>query len=597
MSQSGSDGDPWPAPGTAQLAPGVDHEGWLPEGFVPDRDRFIVCVDVDAFYCQVEELRDPSLATRPMGVSQKYLVVTANYLARAAGVEKLMNTKEAQKRCPGLVLVPGEDLTPYRAAARKVRRVLSRFGPCQAGGLDEVFVDVTAEVLRRCRAEDPGATFVGHVYRHRRADASGGLLQGPRHRPMDVRAAPAHTEGSADVHPPPPLSALSDDGQGWVRGLAAASRVAAEARAAVRAECGLRTSAGIACNRMLAKLASGLHKPDGQTTLPPSEASRFVAELPARALPGVGSRAAKCLYAIGVTSVADIRRAGVDAVAAALAAGPPRLDPGQSDTPSPPPKPGVASGTTPPRFLAQANQIFRMSCGADDTPVEPRPPAKAVSVEDSFKSCETFQGVESVLSVLCPDMVSRIDEEREETGRVPRTLTVKWRLRGRGQKRTSASTAMPATVVDCTVALGERATRLAAAAGGVLRTGLRDSGDFCLTLINLAATGFVASGDCAGKRSAPMPVEGGDVAKRARGDGSAMRSLQARRDYGTGTGAGGALSKRAERALVEGGVGEESGEGCWEDGGVWMVDGGGEVLPGYMSSGGSSEEWDRVRRG
>ena len=48
------------------------------------------------------------------GVTQKYLVVTANYPARARGVGKLMGTAEARRRCPELVLVSGEDLTPYR---------------------------------------------------------------------------------------------------------------------------------------------------------------------------------------------------------------------------------------------------------------------------------------------------------------------------------------------------------------------------------------------------------------------------------------------------------------------------------------------------
>ncbi len=48
-------------------------------------------------------------------------------------------------------------------------------------------------------------------------------------------------------------------------------------------EAGYRASAGVACNRMLAKLAAGLHKPDDQTVLLPSEAAAFVAGLPARA--------------------------------------------------------------------------------------------------------------------------------------------------------------------------------------------------------------------------------------------------------------------------------------------------------------------------
>ena len=53
------------------------------------------------------------------GITQKYLVVTCNYPARAAGVGKLMSTKEALKKCPSIVLISGEDLSPYRCRLRR----------------------------------------------------------------------------------------------------------------------------------------------------------------------------------------------------------------------------------------------------------------------------------------------------------------------------------------------------------------------------------------------------------------------------------------------------------------------------------------------
>lgn len=90
-------------------------------------------------FFQVEEVRNPKLRELPLAVTQKYLVVTCNYLARAAGagtagqrhacsckienahtallragVTKLMGIKDAKAKCPALVLVSGEDLTPYR---------------------------------------------------------------------------------------------------------------------------------------------------------------------------------------------------------------------------------------------------------------------------------------------------------------------------------------------------------------------------------------------------------------------------------------------------------------------------------------------------
>jgi DNA polymerase iota len=94
-------------------------------------------------YAQTEELRNPALAGRPLGVTQKYLVVTCNYEARAAGVTKLMATAEGLAKCPNLALVSGEDLTPYRAASKAIAAVLQRFGPAERLGMDEVFVDAT----------------------------------------------------------------------------------------------------------------------------------------------------------------------------------------------------------------------------------------------------------------------------------------------------------------------------------------------------------------------------------------------------------------------------------------------------------------------
>lgn len=70
--------------------------------------------------------------------------------------------------------------------------------------------------------------------------------------------------------------------------LAVASAIAAEIRTAVRTEVGIRCSAGVAHNKLLSKLAAGLHKPDAQTSLPAAAAEAFVAPLPVRALRGVG---------------------------------------------------------------------------------------------------------------------------------------------------------------------------------------------------------------------------------------------------------------------------------------------------------------------
>lgn len=82
--------------------------------------RVIIHIDMDCFYAQVEERRDPALSGRPLGVRQKNIVVTCNYEARAAGVRKCMMVEDALRICPGMNLVIGEDLAPYRHASAQV---------------------------------------------------------------------------------------------------------------------------------------------------------------------------------------------------------------------------------------------------------------------------------------------------------------------------------------------------------------------------------------------------------------------------------------------------------------------------------------------
>ena len=113
--------------------------------------RAIVHLDIDCFYIQCELLRRPnSDPLRPAAATQKFLVVTCNYPARAAGVTKLMRIDDAKQRCPELLLLPAEDLTPYREASESVFAVLCAFGPTQKLGLDEFFVDLTRAARETC---------------------------------------------------------------------------------------------------------------------------------------------------------------------------------------------------------------------------------------------------------------------------------------------------------------------------------------------------------------------------------------------------------------------------------------------------------------
>lgn len=82
-------------------------------------------------------------------------------------------------------------------------------------------------------------------------------------------------------------------------------------RSDLRNELGLTGSVGIAHNLFLAKLASDMRKPDGQTLVPrDAEGVRaFLAALPVRRLWGVGSATAEILARAGLRTIGDIQRA------------------------------------------------------------------------------------------------------------------------------------------------------------------------------------------------------------------------------------------------------------------------------------------------
>ena len=88
-------------------------------------------------------------------------------------------------------------------------------------------------------------------------------------------------------------------------------RAAAEAiRAAVYADTHLTCSVGISRVKFIAKIASGMHKPDGLTEIPAGSEQEFLATLPIGALWGVGPRTQEKLERRGVHTVGDLRTLG-----------------------------------------------------------------------------------------------------------------------------------------------------------------------------------------------------------------------------------------------------------------------------------------------
>ena len=89
-----------------------------------------------------------------------------------------------------------------------------------------------------------------------------------------------------------------------------ASDVASEVRRRIRSVTGLNASAGIAPNKMLAKIASDWRKPNGQFEVLPDEIEAFMKELPVSRIWGVGKRAASRLAGLGIVTCGDLQTKG-----------------------------------------------------------------------------------------------------------------------------------------------------------------------------------------------------------------------------------------------------------------------------------------------
>jgi len=129
----------------------------------------------------------------------------------------------------------------------------------------------------------------------------------------------AYTEASRDVYrvfddTTPHVEGLSIDEAfldvRCLRRTAGPREIAARLRADVRTKVGLPITVGIARTKFLAKVASGVAKPDGLLLVPPSQELAFLHPLPVERLWGVGPVTSRRLHELGVTTVGEVAAFG-----------------------------------------------------------------------------------------------------------------------------------------------------------------------------------------------------------------------------------------------------------------------------------------------
>ncbi|XP_060645634.1 DNA polymerase iota isoform X2 [Drosophila nasuta] len=318
--------------------------------------RTIIHLDMDYFYAQVEEIRDPSLRNRPLAVLQKNIVVTCNYIARSQGVTKLMLVADAERLCKDLVKVNGEDLAPYRLMSQKIFDLLLNYTPdVEKLGFDENYMDVTALVdLRQAHvAEAQRKPAIGHIY------------------PADGT----------------PLTACSC---GCAQRLAIGTRIAQEIRDELHLRLGITCCAGIAYNKLLAKLVGSRNKPNQQTVLVSTYTEQFMRELnDLHSVTGIGQKTQSLLLEAGVSSVEQLQQCDMEFMRKKFG-------------------------------FETATKLRDLALGRDASTVRATGKPKTISVEDSCKTISVHTDVTDKFRLL----LKRLMEQVAEDGRIPIAIKV-----------------------------------------------------------------------------------------------------------------------------------------------------------------------------
>jgi len=158
------------------------------------------------------------------------------------------------------------------------------------------------------------------------------------------------------------------------------SEVAAEIRQAIRTELRLPSSAGIAPNKLLAKIASDWNKPNGQFEIRPEDVAAFMQELPVRRLHGVGPKMAHSLERKNIRTCGAMQRLSLAQLIR--------------------------------DYQAWGASLYQLCRGIDDRPVEPNRTRKSCSTETTFgQNIETEAELMERLPALYTELMHDLEKQ------------------------------------------------------------------------------------------------------------------------------------------------------------------------------------------
>ncbi len=174
------------------------------------------------------------------------------------------------------------------------------------------------------------------------------------------------------------------------KGLESATLIAKQIKQDIHSETRLTASAGVSMNKFLAKVASGLNKPDGLTLILPEHAKTFLAQLPIEKFHGIGAKTAEKMRQLGIRSGADLKKKSELQLAQL--------------------------------FGKSGRHYYRIVRALDERPVKPDRVRKSLGAERTF--AEDLHQEQEILERL-NSILDKVIKRMNEAGVKGRTLTLK----------------------------------------------------------------------------------------------------------------------------------------------------------------------------
>lgn len=391
--------------------------------------RAIAHIDLDAFYAQCEMVRLGTPRDTPLAVRQWDSLIAVNYAARPFGITRMITAGDARKACPNIVLQhvatfrEGEggrwayrddafmniktdkvSLDPYRAESRKIlktmKEALERWCTNESDGEIHRLTQGLSAALEKASIDEVFIDLSPIIYSV--------LLQ----RYPELRAGSHDGERDAEL-PPPPTTAVQwhsedflidldlhereEDDPDWDDiVMLVGSEIVRSVRQAVWDNLNYTCSAGLARNKMLAKLASACNKPDKQTVVRNRAVQHFLGGYKFTQIRMLGGKLGDQITSyFGTEKVSDLLHVPLESLRAKL----------DDHT---------------------ASWLYGIIRGDDRSEVNPRTQIKSMLSAKSFRpSINSLEQAEKWLHIFAADIYGRLVEDGVlENRRRPRVITL-----------------------------------------------------------------------------------------------------------------------------------------------------------------------------